>query len=396
MGDGKGRLRAEPFERATAFLGALTANEPGALVEWLAATPLDARWVRWVQAQGLAAYTFHRLQKTGGLGMLPEDGQAFLHADYYQGVGLNVLQRHEVEVVLAALESAGVESILLKGTPLAYTVYDDPLCRFKGDLDAWIQLDQLSEATAALEGAGYRVVRKEERPPELIRLIGGEQQMVSDVPGAGLIELQWPAFRGEWVRHTTQIDHKAIWERRTPVMIEGRMAQMMAPEDMLIHLCLHQAINHQFDKPWLRSLLDVHLVIQHEEPNWEEVAARARSWRVATVTWTVLSLARRLLGTATPDEIMSAFAPSPWRRWAIRRLRLDRALLEMSAGGYPHRRFVIQLLLIDRARDAVNLAWCGLFPGTDWLRARYGASSPVAVWRERLLHPWRLLISARV
>jgi hypothetical protein len=179
-------------------------------------------------------------------------------------------------------------------------------------------------------------------------------------------------------------------------MIEGRMAQMMAPEDMLIHLCLHQAINHQFDKPWLRSLLDVHLVIQHEEPNWEEVAARARSWRVATVTWTVLSLARRLLGTATPDEIMSAFAPSPWRRWAIRRLRLDRALLEMSAGGYPHRRFVIQLLLIDRARDAVNLAWCGLFPGTDWLRARYGASSPVAVWRERLLHPWRLLISARV
>jgi hypothetical protein len=143
--------------------------------------------------------------------------------------------------------------------------------------------------------------------------------MVNDLPGAGLIELQWPAFRGEWVRHTTRIDHEVIWARRMPVLIEGRVAYVMAPEDLLLHLCLHQAINHQFAKPWLRSLLDVHLVIQRLAPDWEQVSARARSWRVSTVVWTVLSLAGELFGTAVPSEVMMALSPAAWRRQAIGR-----------------------------------------------------------------------------
>lgn len=395
MDDGRDRLSPEPVERAAALLGALAADDPGALAGWLAANRPDASWGRWIQAEGLAPYAYHRLRATDNLAVLPDDLKAFLRADYYQGIALNTLQRQEAEQVLAALERAGVETVLLKGTPLAYTVYDDPLCRFKGDLDIWIRFEQLAEATAAIQGAGYRVARNVDRPPELTLLVGGEQQMVSDLPGTGLIELQWPAFRGEWVRHTTRIDHGLVWARRMPVRIEGRAAYMMAPEDLLIHLCLHQAINHQFATPWLRNLLDVHLVIQRLTPDWEQVCARARSWRVATVMWTVLSLAEELFGTAVPGGVMMALSPTPGRRWAIRRLRLERRLIEMSSVGYRHRRFLIQLLLVDRLRDAATLSWHGIFPGAAWLRARYGINTPGAVWRARLTHPLRLFLSAR-
>jgi hypothetical protein len=388
-------LPAARLERAASLLSALAADKPDALREWLATNSLDENWCRWIRAQGLAPFTFRQLQRAASLSLLRENVQARLRADTYQGAALNALQRQETARVLGALEDAGVETVLLKGTPLAYTVYDDPLCRFKGDLDAWIRLDQLPEATAALGSAGYRVARKEERPPELVRLIGGEQQMVSDVPGSGLIELQWPAFRGEWVRHTTRINHEAIWERRTPVMIEGRRADAMAPEDMLIHLCLHQAINHQFAKPWLRSLLDVHLVIQRQSPDWEQVAARARSWRVSTVTWTVLGLARQLLGTPVPAQMVVVLSPSAWRRWAVRQLRLERKLVEMSPGGYHHGRFLIQLLLVDRGRDMARLIGRGLFPEGEWLRARYAADTPSSLWRARLTHPWKLITAGR-
>ncbi len=385
----------EPLERAASFLHALAAGEPSALAEWFATHDVDKGWSHWLQAQGLAPYTFHRLQRSGKLAVLPDDVQSSLRDDYYQSVALNALQREEVKQVLAALEDADVEAVLLKGTPLAYTVYDDPVCRFKGDMDIWIRLDQLPEATAAVQSTGYRVACKEQRPLELARLTGGEQQMVSSLPGTGLIELQWPAFRGEWVRYTTRVNDKSIWARRAPILIEGREAYMMAPEDMLIHLCLHQAINHQFAKPWLRSLLDVHLVIQRQAPDWEQVAARARSWRVSTVVWTVLSLARQLLGTTIPGEIMTVLSPAVWQRWAIRQLRLERELIEMSPGGYRHRRLLIQLFLVDRTRDAARLIWRGLFPESAWLQARYGISTPGALARARLAHPLRLLLSAR-
>jgi hypothetical protein len=296
------------------------------------------------------------LQAADNLAVLPDGGEG-IPALTTTRAAFN-LQRQEVEQVLAALEGAGVETVLLKGTPLAYTVYGDPLCRLKGDLDIWIRFEQLPQATAAVQGAGYRVACHEERPPELALLTGGEQQMVSDLPGTGLIELQWPAFRGEWVRHTTRIDHAAIWARRVPVLIEERRAYMMAPEDLLIHLCLHQAINHQFAKPWLRSLLDVHLVIQRLALDWEQVSGRARSWRVSTVVWTVLSLAGELCGTAVPSEVMMALSPAAWRRQAIGRLRLERGLIEMSPGGYSHRRLLIEMLMIDRPGcNAACLAW---------------------------------------
>ena len=67
----------------------------------------------------------------------------------------------------------------------------------------------------------------------------------------------------------------------------------------------------------------------------------------------------------------------------------------MRSGSYTYRRFVIQMLLTDRLRDAWRLVWRALFPEADWLRARYGAETFAAVWRERLLHPLRLLLSAR-
>ena len=67
----------------------------------------------------------------------------------------------------------------------------------------------------------------------------------------------------------------------------------------------------------------------------------------------------------------------------------------MRPGAYSYRRFVIQTLLTDRPRDAWRLVWRALFPEAEWLRARYGVETSAAVWRERMIHPLRLLTSAR-
>ena len=67
----------------------------------------------------------------------------------------------------------------------------------------------------------------------------------------------------------------------------------------------------------------------------------------------------------------------------------------MRPAGYGYRRFMVQTLLTDRPNDAWRLVWRALYPEADWLRARYGVETPTAVWRERMMHPLRLLTSAR-
>ncbi len=49
-----------------------------------------------------------------------------------------MLRERELVAVLAALAEAGVETLLLKGTPLAYTHYPEPALRTRCDTDVLI------------------------------------------------------------------------------------------------------------------------------------------------------------------------------------------------------------------------------------------------------------------
>ncbi len=277
MEGGKEHARpAGEVRGVVSFLHALGSTSPDALSDWLASDSLDAFGANWLQAQMLAAFTFHSLRAAGVLARLPADAQHSLQGAYYAAAAINVVQRRETEAVLRALDEAGIETVLMKGTPLAHTVYAEPACRLKGDLDIWLPPAQLPAAIAALRPSGYVPRDKSDRPAAFIALAGGEQQLIGRNPGTGLVELQWPAFRGEWVRRTAAVDHAAIWARRVAVPIEGRSTWAMAPEDLLIHLCLHLAINHGFGAPALRNLLDVHLVSVRLSPDWGAIAERAR------------------------------------------------------------------------------------------------------------------------
>jgi len=396
MTDSKEHARPSgELQGVVSFLHALGSPSPDALPGWSAADGLALSSANWLQAQGLAAFAFHRLRDIGVLARLPTDVQRSLQDAYYGAAGIDVVQRRETESVLRALDKAGIETVLMKGTPLAYTVYADPACRLKGDLDIWLPPAQLPAALAALRSLGYVPRDKANRPAAFIALTGGEQQLFGRDPGTGLVELQWPALRGEWVRRAAAVDHAAIWARRVAMPIEGRSSWAMAPEDLVIHLCLHLAINHAFSETALRNLLDVHLVAVRLVPDWDAVVERAKAWRLATMLWTTLSLTVELWDAPVPDSALAALQPGPARRHAIAALDLANAVLAMRPGAYSYRRFVIQMLLTDRLRDAWRLVWRALFPEAEWLRTRYGVETPAAVWRERMMHPLRLLTSAR-
>jgi hypothetical protein len=382
--------------RRRELVRALATESSDGLHAWLQAYRLQQEDLVWLHRQGLVMLGFYRVQQAGLVDRLPPEIATAWQDIFHQATVTSATLDWQIERVLTALAEADVDFIWLKGAALAYTVYPNPICRGRGDLDLWVQVEQLPAATTVLEGLGYRTRHKADRPNALALLIGGEQRLVGESPSLDLIELQWPAIRGEWARTTAAVDHAGIWQRRRPVLLDGLSVSTMAPEDALIHLCLHQAINHQFSMPWLRSLLDVHLLIARYRIDWAEVVTRAEQWRLSTVLWTVLSLARDLLDTRLPESVLSSLAPARWRRWLIGRLNLGDALLDMRPGGYGYRRFLIELALVDRPRDGARLLWHGLYPDKTWLLARYAAEPPRPLWRLRLSHVWRLATTARL
>jgi hypothetical protein len=149
-------------------------------------------------------------------------------------------------------------------------------------------------------------------------------------------------------------------------------AYMLAPEDTIIQSALHAAVNHQMSMSPLRALVDIALLARHYPIDWSVIVQRARTWRVATAVWLVLTLAVDLAGLEEAAEAARELQPSALRRRLIGRLANAGSLVMMRDLSASQWRYVFLLLLIDRGRDALCLIFRALWPEREWLIARYG------------------------
>ena len=366
---------------AVSLLRALVAPDTAALGVWVTEARPDAHWAEWLRRQQLAPLAFYRLRQAGVLARLPAEFSGALRGMYYNAAGEAELRTHELADALGVLIAAGVTPVLFKGAVLAYIAYPDPVCRPMGDLDLWIDLEAMPRAQAALEGLGYVQRLKAERPVALQAQREGEIQLVGRTPGSGLIELHWGVFAREWLHRAAAVDDIGIRGRAVSVTIAGRPALMLAPEDAIIQLAAHLAVSHQMAAPGLRGLLDVALLARSQPIDWQAVAERARGWRVATATWLVLDLADALFGLPDAAAAIAGLRPPRMRRGLLSRFVGADSMLAGRDRTRGPRRFVYQLLLVDRNRDAARLLGRALWPEDGWLALRYGTVTPTIRWR---------------
>lgn len=355
-----------------AFLHALVASDTTCLADWLAVHPTDAAWGDWLARRGLAPYAYVQLRRAGLVEQLAPSAQMALRRTYYRAVADAELHSRELAALLDALAARGVVAALFKGAFLAHAVYPTPACRPMGDLDLWVTADEMPRAQAALEEIGYVRRIKAWRPPALQARRSGEVQMIGSEPGQGLVELHWGVFGGEWLQRAGKVDEPGVRARLQPVSILGRPALTLAPEDAIVQLAVHLAINHQMAHPGLRGLLDVVLLARDRPIEWTIVVERAIRWRVAAATWLVLRLADELLGLADARPAIATLAPGALRCRALAQFADGTSLLAGRNITHTPFRFVYQLLLVDRPADAGRLFLRALWPEDDWLVARYG------------------------
>ena len=332
--------------------------------------------------QDVAPVLHARLKNCGISVPAPAAGQ--LRESYLASAARNMRLLHERDRVLAALKAANVCVVPIKGASLAEELYGDAALRPMGDIDLWVRRPDVAAARAAMEPLGYSAVAKADRPPALQDALMGETQMFG--PGGTLVELHWSIFAGEWLRHTARVDQDAIWGRTTPA--GGETVRQLSPEDAVVHLCVHLAVNHQMSGIGLRTLVDLDYARRKWAIDWAIVARRAREWQVACAAWLVLHALAELFGDPEGHLPLRELAPSPIRRRMLHRFASPRHVaggLELSSGP---RRFLLLLLLADRPADAALLVWRALFPDRVWLTLRYGApdAGPGEVARLRLRH----------
>ncbi len=232
----------------------------------------------------------------------------------------------QLDEVLAACQSRGLQPIALKGAHLAACYYAEPALRPMNDIDLLFTPAELPQAEALLVELGYGGKYK---PAEMgagvtkhtsaFRRAGGAAgRTVNPYLSASGDRMIEPHTSLEESWFGLKVDVTPGIRERTETAVLGQHAcRVLSREDLLLHVSLHFCFHLIQGAPAMVQLTDLLAIAQAGGLDWETFTARAQSYRAAPYACAGLKLARDLLGAPVPAGQLTRLAdltPPPLRR----------------------------------------------------------------------------------
>lgn len=221
------------------------------------------------------------------------------------GAGRNMRLFEELSRMLGALRSEGIPVIALKGVHLASTVYERIEHRQMQDVDLLVPVPDLQRTADVFEGLGYASM--EAFRVEQVRT-RSQHLPTFTRSGAVPVEIHWDLERPT---SPFTVDLEGLWQRALPEKLVGVDIQVLAPEDLLLHTCLHAAYHHRFVVS-LKVFTDIDRILRRygQDLDWEGLAVRAVQWSASRPLHLCLLLARELMGAMVPEDALRSLEPS--------------------------------------------------------------------------------------
>ena len=230
--------------------------------------------------------------------LVPTESLSRLRKITQVGALLNQSLAQELVVLCKAFTARGVPVIPIKGATLAVLAYGDLSLRDFTDLDLLIPEASIVEAQSILLAQGYKRKTSSEESGERNQEEGPHHVYIKK-RGLSRVDLQWLMAH----RHFAfRLDRSEVWQRRIPVVFENHTIQGLAPEDLLIVLCVHGS-KHAWEL--LKWVCDVAELLRAQPAlDWERCFASASHWHCLRMLYMGLFLAHQLLGAPLPQMVL--------------------------------------------------------------------------------------------
>lgn len=296
-----GREHADQLVAQRAWIALLRGGADTAALEELTADQWNSLAAE-AQRHQLSALTYRTLSTHPERYGAPDTVLARLRPAYREAALRNAVLFRQTGQAVKWLAERGIPVMLLKGIHLAPFVYAEPALRNMADVDLMVRREHLAETERVFLEHGYGPLPR----PNIDEFCRWSNHLAKlTKPGAPVFEMHWHIERPTSSFH---IDLEALWARSREAIFEGVAVRLLAPEDLLLHLILHESYHHRFDRSALKGLVDIDaVVVRHrDEIDWNALAQRAVDWGAAGFAYTTLRLTAEILGTPIPAQSLRA------------------------------------------------------------------------------------------
>jgi hypothetical protein len=243
-----------------------------------------------------------------------------LRGDYLGSLRLYHIQESETGLLVEVLAAAGVEVILLKGADIRHRLYEDPACRPMSDVDVLISPADLERARTALEQQGYTLMPRDlDLRPGFTAQFGWVITYKTPRGGIPFVDVHWEIQEaGTFYR----LPYNHLRARATVQELGGLSALVLAPEHVVMHLCLHTFDELEYNT--ILKIVDLERALHRFSLDWDLLLDDASRFRVQEpILWIFRDIehVRPGLVPALVLEQLAAHRPGWAERFILRRQR---------------------------------------------------------------------------
>ncbi|WP_185960230.1 nucleotidyltransferase family protein [Erythrobacter insulae] len=202
------------------------------------------------------------------------------------------------------LHHADFQTIMMKGTALAYSVYQDPALRRRGDTDLLIESMSRENVRRIFLQCGFQSGRDK-------RALQETWVCHSRSGFTHQVDLHWDASSSMAIAAAIGRDHPR--QRTMPLPRLSSQAVGTGPIDSFIQICInrtgHEAFGYHIedgkvlDGDRLIWALDLHYLAADFTPqDWQNLARISKNWGAAKAVASALDFASQMLGTQCPPD----------------------------------------------------------------------------------------------
>lgn len=251
---------------------------------------------------GVGSILYYRMKQKAELLKVPKAIMDQCKTRLYWDQARNMKRFGRLQEVLRAFSRNEIPVVVLKGAALANLVYSHMGLRPMADVDLLVQEKDLLQVEQLLVSFGFQA-NEHSHSKEWYRKNHHHVVPYFSPDGSLVIEVH---RRLICLDAPVDIPNHELWERSCPADITKTSCRVLSPEDLLIHLSLHLAVDAYIGK--LRVMYDLAETIEvyQQEIAWDILLDLAQGYQISKYLYYAFEMAKETVNADVPARVLDA------------------------------------------------------------------------------------------